>query len=317
VFVGDYRNVSGQENRKRRESQLNRLAYRQGGVVGTEQLGRLGFSYDDIRGRVRRGELGRLHRGVFLVGCPRPYGRGHLFAALLALGDDAFLSHRTAAAAHGLRPIAPSHLEVSVPRKARPRDGLIVHSATPPHPGEVLTRFGLRYSSVSRMLVESGPAGSATEIDRLITQAIRKGIFDPAALARTLDRHPRRPGLIVVRAASARYLDPVDRSSELERSFDDHVAGDPRIPRYRKNVRMGPYELDCVFDEHGLVVELDGRPYHVVTRDMERDNAKNTWLQLHGLRIFRITDFTWEHDRAGAIDDLLAMLALGGWQQAA
>jgi hypothetical protein len=27
----------------------------------------------------------------------------------------------------------------------------------------------------------------------------------------------------------------------------------------------------------------------------------------------RITDFAWEHDRAQAIEDLLALLALGGW----
>lgn len=300
--------VSRSDAKKSRQSRLNRLANQQGGVVGWDQLGRLGFSEWEIRGMIRRGELVPLHRRVFLLGCERPYGRGPLFGGLLALGPDSFLSHRTAAAAQGLRPIAPSHVEVSVPRSARSRGGLKVHRTLHVHPSEVTERFGLRYSSNARMLIEVAPRETSKEIDRLITLSIRRGLFDPQKLAEVIDRHDRRPGLTIIRAAAARYLDLSDRSSQLEVSFDEHVAQDPRIPKYAKNVHLGSYEFDCHFIEQGVVVELDGRPYHVVIRDIENDHAKNTWCQLHGLRILRISDFRWEHDRAGAVRDLLAML---------
>jgi very-short-patch-repair endonuclease len=315
--VADYGNVSPQGEGKRRQSELNRLSDRQEGLISLAQLRSLGFTVKEIEARVRRGDFESVHRGVYLVARPRVYGRGHLFAALLAVGDDAFLSHRTAAAAHGLRPIAPSHLEVSVSRKARPRTGLIIHRTGPPHPGEIVRRFGLRYSSFPRLLIELAASETPVEIDRLITQAIRKGAFNPQALAAAIDRHSRRPGVAIAKAAAGRYLDRTDRSSELEYSFDTHAQTDPRIPPYRTNVHLGPYEFDCVFDAQRLVVELDGRPYHAVLRDIEKDNAKNTWLQLHRFRILRITDFTWKHDRTSAIADLLALLATGDADQRA
>jgi very-short-patch-repair endonuclease len=299
----------GAEEPKRRQSELNRLAQRQGGTVGREQLRRLGFTLSEIRTMLHRGELIRLHRGVFLYGCGRPYAKGALFGGLLALGPSSFLSHRSSAAAQGLRPIAPSYVEVTVPGKPRPRQGLIVHrTSTEPHPSETTERFGLRYSSNPRMLIEVAPRETSKEIDRLITLSIRRGLFDPQKLAEAIERHSRRPGLTVVRAAAARYLELSDRSSQLEVSFDEHAERDARIPRYEKNVHLGPYEFDCHFVEQRVIVELDGRPYHTVIRDLENDHAKNTWCQLNGLRILRITDFRWEHDRAGAIEDLLTML---------
>jgi hypothetical protein len=297
-----------------------RLARRQSGVVSVTQLYPLGFSYEEIKQLVARGHLHRLHRGVYAVGHRALPDRGHLIAALLACGPEAFLSHRTAAAVHRLRPQAVRAIHVTVPSAGvHARQGLILHRThTTPYRTEVRTRFGVRYSSVPKVLLESAGSGERpSEIERLIAEGIRKQVLDLDALRTTLSRHPGHPGVAIVRAASARYLDLTDRSSYLEYSFDAYAETDPRIPPYRKNVRMGPYELDCVFDEQGLVVELDGRPYHIVIRDLERDNAKNTWLQLHGLRILRITDFTWEHDRAGAVEDLLAMLAAGGADQRA
>ncbi len=71
-----------------------------------------------------------------------------------------------------------------------------------------------------------------------------------------------------------------------------------------RNVLLGSYEIDCYWPEHRLVVELDGRPYHQAVRDHERDNAKDIWLQANRIRIIRIRDFRFEHDRPGIRRDL-------------
>jgi hypothetical protein len=126
-------------------------------------------------------------------------------------------------------------------------------------------------------------------------------------------RHERRPGIAKLQLVAGRYLDPTDRKSGLEESFDAHCRSDPRIPPYEKNVHLGPYEIDCWFAAQRLAVELDGRPFHVALKDFDRDRAKDIWLQRQGSRVMRITDFMWEYGRTQAVEDLLALLALGGW----
>jgi hypothetical protein len=295
---------------------IARIVARQERLITLEQLYALGLTDRQVRERVKRGLLHALHRGVFIVGPPNITPNGHLKGALLAVSNTAFLSHRTSLAYQGLRRIDTRRIELTVIADRTPRrPGLIVHrTAAPPHGHEVRHRFGLRYSSLPRALLEVAPTERPDEIRRLVNVGLHKGLVDLKAVEQAIGRHARRPGVEILRGALTRYLDPTDRKSELERAFDAHCATDPRIPPYAKNVHMGAHEWDVLFRSERLVVELDGRPYHVALEDMENDRAKDIWAQRHGLRIMRITDFAWSHDRARAIEDLLALLELGGWR---
>src|SRR5579875_3327076 len=91
--------------RGERLAALERLAKRQEGVVAVEQLDGLGFTRREVEGLVFRRYLHRVYRGVYVVGTPRLTRRGCLFAARLACGETAFLSHRTGAGVYGLRAI--------------------------------------------------------------------------------------------------------------------------------------------------------------------------------------------------------------------
>ena len=268
-----------------------------------------------MRRRVKRGLLHVLHRGVFIVGPPNIPPTGHLKGALLTLDKTAFLSHRASLAAQGLRRIDTRNIELTVIADHTPkRPGLIIHrTATVPHRHEVRDRFGLRYSSLARALIEVSSSERPAELMRLVTQGIRKNLVDLKGIDATMARHPRRPGVGQLARILDRYVDPVDRKSDLEASFDAVCRPDPRIPPYETNVHRGPYELDILFAPYKLAVELDGRPYHVALADFDRDRAKDTWLQRRGLRIMRISDFMWDYERSEAIDNLLALLALGGW----
>jgi hypothetical protein len=297
------------------DARVARIAAEQFGLITVAQLYGLGLTYTEVRGRVRRGRLFPLHRGVYAVGRDDISPRGHLRAAVFAVNDKGFLSHNTSLAAQGLRKIDTHNIHVTVIASSTPkRPGLIIHrTASAPHRSEIRDRFGLRYSSLPRALVEIAPDERPAELLRLVTVGIHKNIVDIRSIGETIARHERRPGVGILQSALGRYLDTADRSSGLEVDFDDYCSSDSRIPCYEKNVRMGPYEFDVVFREQKLIVELDGRPYHVALRDMENDRAKDIWAQRQGMMIMRITDFTWEHDRAQAIEDLLGLLALGGW----
>jgi len=72
---------------------ISAVAERQHGVIGYEQLRTLGLSRESIQRRVRAGRLHPIHRGVYAV--------GH---NVLAGGEKAHLSHRSAAALWGLLP---------------------------------------------------------------------------------------------------------------------------------------------------------------------------------------------------------------------
>jgi hypothetical protein len=253
------------------------------------------------------GAFTRRHRGVLLdARAPIP-PRGHLFAALLALGPTAFFSHRTAAAVHGLRALNIREIELTMVADHTPRRvGLRIHRTTHLHPDEVRAIDGLRVSSVARLLVELAPRERRAELDRLVAEAARRRALDLDRIELTLARRPRHPGIAKLRAALAAYRPaPADKSG-LEKAFAEWLTTLPDLPAPERNVKLGAgrWEIDFYWPAYSLAVELDGRPYHLLPADQERDRIKDVWLQRHHTAIVRVTEFRFEHDLAGIEADL-------------
>jgi predicted transcriptional regulator of viral defense system len=83
---------------------LGELAARQHGVVARRQLASVGVTLRMLDRRVASGHLVRVHRGVYAGGHRQLRREGWWMAAVLAAGSDAALSHRDAAALHGILP---------------------------------------------------------------------------------------------------------------------------------------------------------------------------------------------------------------------
>jgi hypothetical protein len=288
-----------------------------GGLVTGSEMARMGFTSTEMRGLLRHGYLRRLHRGVYADGRASLSDQALLKAPLLAFaGRNVWLSGQAASMGWGLERVSVPHLEVTVVANATPgqRPGLRVRSVrAAPHPSELRTRSGLRVSSIARLLIERAAADADQEqLHALIEAAVRKNLLDIPDLAATLQRHTGRAGTAMVHATCEEYLPHQDRKSRLERAFDRWLTKHPEIPSPERNIKLGPWEIDCNWPEQRLVLELDGRPYHTVIEDIERDNRKNTWLQVNGRRILRVTDSRFRRDKAGVHRDLATMLALGG-----
>lgn len=281
--------------------------------MSRKQLRALGMSDKQIARDVEAGRLHELHVDVWAVGHPNISPTGHLIAALLSCGPRSFLSHRTAAAVLGLRRINIRAIEVTiVGARAVDRERLTVHrTAKEPDAKELRTRGLLRFSSFARMLVELAPTETDDELDRLVTEGVRRRLYDPDAVERALDRHRRRPGMRRLQQAVARYRPQNDRKSELEHAFDAWLADNPDIPPPLTNVIIDGWEIDCWWPEQRVAVELDGRPYHVAAKDMDKDRLKDVRLQLIDIRVMRVTDFGFAHDRSGVKRHLLGLLQLG------
>jgi hypothetical protein len=299
------------QSRAERERALAAVCRRQDGAVGIVQVLALGFSKDEVTRLVAGGAFIRRHRGVLLdARAPIPQ-RGQLMAALLALGPSAFLSHRTAAALHGLRAVNLRQIEATVAAEHTPRHaGLLVHRTTQLHPDDVRIRDGLRFSSVPRLLMELAPRETRAELDRLIAEAARRRSLDLGRIEQTLARHHRRPGIAELTTALAAYQPSHADKSGLEKAFAAWLTTLTGIPAPERNVTLANrWEIDFLWRAQRLAVELDGRPYHLLPADQERDRIKDVWLQRNAIHIVRVTEFRFQHDRAGIEADLRHFLA--------
>jgi hypothetical protein len=87
---------------KRLDAAIARIAARQHGLIIAAQLYALPLSPAGVAGRVKAGRLHRIHRAVYAVGHPQLSDEGRWMAAVLACGDGAVLSHRSAGELWGM-----------------------------------------------------------------------------------------------------------------------------------------------------------------------------------------------------------------------
>lgn len=286
------------------------------GLITRAQLRALDFTSREIDGLLEHGELRRLHNGVYADGRAPLADTAYLRAALLAFhGRSPWLSGSAAAMGWGLEPVSVPRIEVTLVATATPRqrrDVRVRSVRVAPPAAEVRRRNGLRLSSIPRMLIETAaaPGSDRERIQALIDAAARRKLLAVHDLAATVTRHAGRRGVALVQATCIDYLPHTDRKSDLELAFDRWLAKHPEIPPPERNVFLGPWELDCFWPDRGLALELDGRPYHVLIEEIERDHAKDAWLQVRAIRILRVTDSRFDRDRRGVYRDLATMLGL-------
>lgn len=73
--------------------------------------------------------------------------------------------------------------------------------------------------------------------------------------------------------------------------------------KFRRQHPLGPYILDFVCLEHGLVIEIDGGQ-HAQAAQQAHDQQRTAWLQQQGLRVLRF----WNHEVVQQTNEVLAQL---------
>jgi Transcriptional regulator, AbiEi antitoxin len=211
---------------------IARVAARQGGVIAHGQLRRVGLSPQAIERRIRTGGLQPLHRGVFAVGHRRIGVDGRRWAAVLALGDEAFLSHGSAADAFGIRVTSSGliHLTVRGRGGRERRPGIRVHRPRALPADEVTTLRRLPITTPARTLLDLAAAGLRDRpLEAALDEAERRRLLDFAELHALLARYPRRAGARSLKAQLARYCGPADTRSKLERLVNE-LCDDRGLP---------------------------------------------------------------------------------------
>lgn len=171
------------------------LGARQHGVAARAQLRRIGLSDDRIDGWVRAGRLHRIFSGVYVVAPRRITERGRLYAAALACGPGAVISHRSAAWLLGLRETNPATVDIICTGQAgRKIDGIRVHNVPYPGPGEVRLVHGIPCTSVARTIVGLAGGHGVEKLKEAVEMAATKKLLDIAAVEAVPAGGPRRRG---------------------------------------------------------------------------------------------------------------------------
>ncbi|HEY5430559.1 MAG TPA: type IV toxin-antitoxin system AbiEi family antitoxin domain-containing protein [Solirubrobacteraceae bacterium] len=263
------------------------MAARQHGNVTYEQLVALGFTKTRIAHRVRTGRLFRAHRGVFAVGRPARTPLERAAAAVFACGPGAALSHEGALALWGLTHRWPASWHVTVAADRRPK-GITVHRSRALLRRDLRIQLDIRVTSPARTVLDCAPSLPDKPLTRLVNDALRTPYLRRSQLADVCRRFPTHAG--------ARRLRPfVDLDDATTRSSfeDEFLAFCERFgfPRPLVNVRVAGHEVDALFADERVIVELDGWAFHRDRLAFESDRDRDADTLAAGFPTLRIT---WE-----------------------
>ncbi len=261
------------------------VAARQSGRIRADQLRSADVSEPTIRRWVANGYLHPELPGVYGVGHNARCTESDLAAALLYAGHGAMLSHGTAAWWWGLVNYPPPLIHVSTPKRRRSIDGICVHGR---RRIERVERNGLPVTTVAQTLLDFASASKRDLLRFALANADYHGLLDIAEA----DGLCRRGavGSTRLRAALAIHRPELARTrSEFERLLaalcETYSLPPPELKVYRHG-----WLVDAVWDEHRLVVELDGYEGHRTKAQLESDHQRDLELRARGYAILR---YTW------------------------
>jgi very-short-patch-repair endonuclease len=262
-----------------REPEIAALADAQHGVVSRSQLLDAGFTERQIDRRVQARRLHRVHYGVYAVGHRVLTTEGRWMAAALAVGG--VLSHASAAAAWDLRRTSSAVVHVTVRGDADVcGGGLRVHRSTTLSAAETTVHKGIPITTPARTIIDLARTLEGRALEHVVDVADQRGLVD------FTDLRAARPASL--KAVLSRYS-PAPTRSELEERFlrlcDDHG-----ILRPETNARIEGFEVDFVWRDARLIVEVDGYAYHRSPAAFESDRERDVTLKTAGWQVLR---FTW------------------------
>lgn len=266
------------------------LAARQYGVVSRSQLLAMGIGAGAIETRVRQHYLHRLHRGVYAVGHLALVPLAREMAAVLACGRGSVVSHRSAAAVWHLLPARDdSEIDVTVPRPGRRhRPGLRIHRSTRLSPQDARHLRGLPVTAPARTLIDLADVATARELERATHEALTRRLLNARRLRAELDQNRGRRGVTRLKQLLEAGGPLTTTRSEAEERFLSLVRA-AGLPSPEVNVNIYGHEVDFLWREQQLVVEVDGFQFHSSRDAFERDRQRDAELQGAGLRVLRVT----------------------------
>lgn len=314
--IGAFPRSQREEARERGlDRRVTEMARGQHGVVGREQLMRLGLGKDAVQHRLASGRLHPLHAGVYAVGHRLVRKQGWWMAAVLASDPEAVLSHHSAAALWSLRSYSERAVEITVPRKSTPAKGIKRHYKALPA-DERTVKEGIPVTSVPRTIFDLAATESQDVVENLLREMEFRELRDRLSLWDLVERYPGRRGVRKVRAALERLQEEPEgcKRSKLEERFAPFLRRYRLpLPRFNDWIILGPkrFCVDCHWPRTGQIVELDGWQGHKTRTAFREDRARDRALKVGGYSVTRLTWSQLDDEPEAVAADLRVLLGIG------
>lgn len=302
------------------EQVLARIADRQHGVVSRPQILALGLDPSRIDRWLAAGRIHRVHSGVYAVGHPRLTQRGRWMAAVLAGGEDAVLSHYTAGLLWGIldREVALIHILIRSGSGHR-RPGLAIHRTRELPDGDRTEIDGIPVTSLHRTLLDLAAVMPPERLRFAVEGADRlrsPDRLDVPALVRRCDAKSGRRGSGALRRIALEQRGQIHRTkSRPERTFLRRWMA-RGLPEPEVNVRLNGYEVDLLWRDERLIVEIDSYGFHRSWAQIQRDRRRDADQKVNGYDTLRYTEDRVIDEEDHVFGQVMTMLRRA-WERAA
>jgi Transcriptional regulator, AbiEi antitoxin len=281
------------------------LASRAHGVVTRTELLNAGVTPEQIRNRLGKGVLTKVHRGVYRVGHLAPNIEAEYLAAVKACGEGALLSGRAAAYLWTLIRGSPPRPEVLTPYDRR-ISGVIVHRTRRTDLDDAASHHrGIPVTTVPRTLVELASSLPEPVLARACHEAGVRYRTTPRQVDAVFRRLPNARGAAKLRRVLHGEV-PVTLSRLESRFLKLIKEGDLPLPI--TNRVAGAYRVDCRWPEHRLTVELDSYQFHNSRHSWEQDRRREREARARGDEFRRHTWADVFEDPSFMLAELRALL---------
>ena len=260
-------------------------------VITFEELRALGLSPDEIQYRADVGRLHRKYREVYAVGRPDLTLDGVFLAAVRACGPRANLCRLSALRKFELRRGGTYRIDVVAPRSIKPKKGIRLHRPLSLDALDTTIVDGIPITSVAQTLLDVAAPAYRLNIAKLLHEAAVQEQLDMRAVWTVLARQPNHPGARRLDRASREEV-PFTRSDLEEAALS--VFRSFSVPKPETNVWVSDgeklVEVDCLWRDAGLIVEIDSARYHGTRWRRRQDAEKTAALRAQGWTVLRLWD---------------------------
>jgi hypothetical protein len=273
-----------------RDATIAKVAAGFHGIFAYAHARESGFTADQIRRRLERGEWERLYDLAYkIAGAPLTW-RGRLLAACWAGGFRAAASHRSAAALWDLAGRRRGVAEVICPRWRRAQhEGLVVHETKCLEQIDITEVDGIPVTTPERTLLDLGAVGSPSVVEMALDTAERRGLVTLPSVGAMLTRLARsgrngvRPLRSLLDAKSPARAVP---ESEME-TMMLQVLRRNGLPEAisQFEIRTGGQfvaRVDAAYPDWCIALEYDSYQEHTGRLAHDRDTARRARITAAG-----------------------------------
>ncbi len=288
------------------------IAEKQFGLIARQQALRAGVSRAGVGRRLASQRwLQVLPRVYRLAGSPTSWEQS-LKAATLWGGDRCAVSHETAASLHGLSLFSGRRIHLQSPRLLQ-RPNIAAHRTRSWDSRVVLVK-GIPTTSVTRTLVDLSASLPTKSLEKVLDEAIRRGMTDVARLKAELRRSGgnRRGTRGLRRLIQARESDGERTDSELEdkllRLIRSRRLPSPVVHFNVVDDDQWLGEVDFAYPQARIAIEVHGYGVHSLKRVWEDDQRRENELVRAGWKLLKATNRQLDQDPDSFLEALRSLL---------